>query len=61
VCVCVCVCVCDSSGGGLRVEAHLSQIQNVRVLPLLSISMTKGTGIVTSVPRYDNDSRSLLP
>lgn len=35
---------------GIKVSAPLCQYSEIYVIPLLSISMTKGTGIVTSVP-----------
>lgn len=46
-------CVCTLSGEQLIntiVYAPLSEYRNVYVLPLLTIKMDKGTGIVTSVP-----------
>jgi leucyl-tRNA synthetase len=38
----------------------LSQLQEVRTLPLLTISMQKGTGIVTSVPSDAPDDYAAL-
>lgn len=40
---------------GMKVNAPLSEYKEVYVLPLLTISMTKGTGVVTSVPSDSPD------
>lgn len=40
---------------GIKVKAPLSYYNEVYAIPLLSISMTKGTGIVTSVPSDSPD------
>lgn len=46
---------------GLPVKAPLAQYDEIFVLPLLTVSMTKGTGIVTSVPSdAPDDYRGLM-
>ncbi|KAI0567193.1 Methionyl/Leucyl tRNA synthetase [Gracilaria domingensis] len=46
---------------GLPVKAPLAQYDHIFVLPLLTVSMTKGTGIVTSVPSdAPDDYRGLM-
>eukprot|EP00178_Gracilaria_changii_P008767 TRINITY_DN2628_c0_g1_i1.p1 TRINITY_DN2628_c0_g1~~TRINITY_DN2628_c0_g1_i1.p1 ORF type:complete len:1091 (-),score=189.75 TRINITY_DN2628_c0_g1_i1:3691-6963(-) len=46
---------------GLPVKAPLAQYDQIYVLPLLTVSMTKGTGIVTSVPSdAPDDYRGLM-
>ena len=55
--------VCRVAGAdllGLLVAAPLSQLKQVRTLPLLTISMGKGTGIVTSVPSDAPDDWAAL-
>ena len=45
---------------GARLSAPLSKYPTVYALPMLSISMTKGTGIVTSVPSDSPDDYAAL-
>ncbi|PXF46531.1 Leucine--tRNA ligase, cytoplasmic [Gracilariopsis chorda] len=46
---------------GLPVKAPLAQYEEIFVLPLLTVSMVKGTGIVTSVPSdAPDDYRGLM-
>ena len=45
---------------GLPVHAPLSKFEKVYVLPMLSISMSKGTGVVTSVPSDSPDDYAVL-
>jgi len=55
--------VCRVKGAdllGLEVAAPLSQLKVVRTLPLLTISMGKGTGIVTCVPGDAPDDYAAL-
>jgi leucyl-tRNA synthetase len=56
-------CLMEISGAGLigkRVKAPLSKYDQVFVLPMTSISMDKGTGIVTSVPSDSPDDYAML-
>eukprot|EP00737_Agarophyton_chilense_P001944 gb/GEZJ01002198.1/.p1 GENE.gb/GEZJ01002198.1/~~gb/GEZJ01002198.1/.p1 ORF type:complete len:1102 (+),score=188.61 gb/GEZJ01002198.1/:2938-6243(+) len=56
--------ICTLKGShliGLPVKAPLAQYDHIYVLPLLTVSMTKGTGIVTSVPSdAPDDYRGLM-
>lgn len=56
--------ICPISGAdliGLPLEAPLARYEQIFVLPLLTVSMTKGTGIVTSVPSdAPDDFRGLM-
>lgn len=45
---------------GSRVSAPLATFEHVYVLPMLSISMSKGTGVVTSVPSDAPDDFAVL-
>lgn len=46
---------------GLPLKAPLAQYEEIHVLPLMTVSMTKGTGIVTSVPSdAPDDFRGLM-
>ena len=45
---------------GMKVNAPLSHYKEVYVLPMLSIDMQKGTGIVTSVPSDSPDDYAVL-
>eukprot|EP01104_Vermistella_antarctica_P006421 TRINITY_DN17121_c0_g1_i1.p1 TRINITY_DN17121_c0_g1~~TRINITY_DN17121_c0_g1_i1.p1 ORF type:complete len:1099 (+),score=351.70 TRINITY_DN17121_c0_g1_i1:38-3334(+) len=45
---------------GTALKAPLGHYETVHVLPLLSISMTKGTGVVTSVPSDSPDDFAAL-
>lgn len=46
---------------GLPIKAPLAQYDEIFVLPLMTVSMTKGTGIVTSVPSdAPDDYRGLM-
>lgn len=45
---------------GLKVKAPLTKYEFVYVLPLPTISMTKGTGVVTSVPSDSPDDWAML-
>ncbi|KAH0486090.1 MAG: hypothetical protein KVP17_004912, partial [Porospora cf. gigantea B] len=45
---------------GTQVSAPLSQYDSVRVLPMLGVSMTKGSGVVTSVPSDSPDDWAAL-
>ncbi len=45
---------------GSAVKAPLATYEKVYVLPMLSISMTKGTGVVTSVPSDSPDDFAVL-
>ena len=45
---------------GLKVKAPLSQYEFVYALPMLTIKMNKGTGIVTSVPSDSPDDWATL-
>lgn len=45
---------------GLAVKAPLSAYEKVYAIPMLSISMDKGTGIVTSVPSDSPDDWATL-
>ena len=57
------VSLCEVKGEdllGALVTAPLSSLPAVRVLPMPSISMTKGTGIVTSVPSDSADDYMTL-
>ena len=44
----------------MRVKAPLTSYDHVFVLPLVTISMVKGTGIVTSVPSDSPDDHMML-
>ena len=56
--------LCDLAGTdliGLPLKSPLSQYDAIFVLPLLAVSMSKGTGIVTSVPSdAPDDYRGLM-
>lgn len=56
--------LCSVSGSdliGLPLESPLASYEQIYVLPLLTVSMTKGTGIVTSVPSdAPDDYRGLM-
>lgn len=56
--------ICPISGMdliGLALKAPLAQYDRIYVLPLLTVSMSKGTGIVTSVPSdAPDDYRGLM-
>jgi leucyl-tRNA synthetase len=55
--------ICDVKGTdliGLPVKAPLSTYEKVYVIPMLSILMDKGTGIVTSVPSDSPDDFAVL-
>ena len=45
---------------GLELKAPLSQYEKVYALPMMNISMGKGTGIVTSVPSDAPDDLAAL-
>lgn len=45
---------------GLRLKAPLTKYEHVYALPMLTISMQKGTGIVTSVPSDSPDDWAAL-
>lgn len=45
---------------GLKLKAPLTKYEYVYALPMLTISMTKGTGIVTSVPSDSPDDWAAL-
>lgn len=45
---------------GLPLKAPLTPLSTVVALPMLSISMSKGTGIVTSVPSDSPDDLTAL-
>lgn len=45
---------------GLEVKAPLAQYEKVYVLPMTSIKMNKGTGVVTSVPSDAPDDWATL-
>lgn len=45
---------------GLALKAPLSKYEKVYALPMTTISMTKGTGIVTSVPSDSPDDFASL-
>lgn len=56
--------LCDITGSdliGLPLSAPLAQYDEIFVLPLMTVSMSKGTGIVTSVPSdAPDDYRGLM-
>lgn len=56
--------ICTLKGSdliGLPIKAPLAQYDEIYMLPLLTVSMTKGTGIVTSVPSdAPDDYRGLM-
>jgi leucyl-tRNA synthetase len=55
--------VCDIKGVeliGVGVKAPLTKYEKIYGLPMLSILMTKGTGIVTSVPSDAPDDYATL-
>lgn len=45
---------------GLPLKAPLSSYEKVYSLPMMTISMTKGTGVVTSVPSDAPDDYAAL-
>ena len=45
---------------GLKLKAPLASFDVVYCLPMLSISMSKGTGVVTSVPSDSPDDFAVL-
>ncbi len=45
---------------GLPISAPLTSYKTIYVLPMMSILMTKGTGIVTSVPSDSPDDYAAL-
>jgi leucyl-tRNA synthetase len=45
---------------GLRLRAPLSQYEAIYVLPMLVLSLSKGTGVVASVPSDDPDHYAAL-
>lgn len=45
---------------GLKCKAPLSSLEFVYIWPMLSISMNKGTGIVTSVPSDSPDDYAVM-
>eukprot|EP00360_Condylostoma_magnum_P000296 CAMPEP_0168313988 /NCGR_PEP_ID=MMETSP0210-20121227/5719_1 /TAXON_ID=40633 /ORGANISM="Condylostoma magnum, Strain COL2" /LENGTH=68 /DNA_ID=CAMNT_0008277551 /DNA_START=901 /DNA_END=1107 /DNA_ORIENTATION=+ len=45
---------------GLSLSAPLAQYETVYSLPMESISMSKGTGVVTSVPSDSPDDYAML-
>lgn len=45
---------------GTRVKAPLAKYEHVYVLPMLTISINKGTGIVTSVPSDDPEAYAAI-
>ncbi len=50
--------ICDVSGQtllGLPLKAPLTSYEKIYALPMLTVSMDKGTGIVTSVPSDSPD------
>ena len=45
---------------GLALKAPLTRYETIYVWPMLSISMKKGTGVVTSVPSDSPDDYAVL-
>lgn len=45
---------------GLAIRAPLCQYEKIYLLPMFSIQMNKGTGVVTSVPSDSPDDYSML-
>lgn len=57
------VCLLEKKGSelvGLPLEAPLAQYETIYALPMLTISMGKGTGVVTSVPAEAPDDFACL-